>query len=460
MSKKKDPSDSEQAPVTKRSRFFKLAGMTASVATNYAKTRVKTLFKNAEEAARERAAAHKISGERIAETLGELKGAVMKVGQMASIAKDILPQELTDALRGLQKEAPPMPFEVIAEQIEKELGAPPDDLFSYFDPKPFAAASIGQVHRAVTHEGEEVVVKVQYPGVDESCDSDLAHLKMAFKMSGLVKMSRKQLNIVFEEIKERLHEELDYTNEANNIKVFYDYYKDHPKIIVPKVIEERSSRRVLTMTYHPGDPLEKVKPPKYPQHIRDEIGINLFHLVCGQIFDLKIVHGDPNPGNFAFRTDGTIIMYDFGCVKYMKPEIISAYRYTIQCGLDEDYEGVEKGLLALGVRNPDGPPVEFSYYKQWRDLFLTPFIQKEPFDYGKSTLHQEVLKRVPEVMRRMDSFLPPVELIYLDRTIVGHYGNLRRIESRGRFLEILQEYLKLPQLPFPNNEEDEIEDKN
>ncbi|MEO1268440.1 MAG: AarF/UbiB family protein, partial [Myxococcota bacterium] len=190
-----DPSDKTTAkPVSKSKRFFKLAGMTASVAGNYAKSKLKSVFKNAEESARQQAESYQESGERIAKTLGELKGAAMKIGQMASVASDVLPKELSSALKSLQNEAPPMSFDVIASQIEQEFGARPEILFNHFDPEPFAAASIGQVHRAQVDDGREVVVKVQYPGVDSSVDSDLAHLKLALRASGLVKMNRKAFN--------------------------------------------------------------------------------------------------------------------------------------------------------------------------------------------------------------------------------------------------------------------------
>jgi len=449
MSEKDNDTPQTQAPVGKGKRFFKLAGMTMSVAGNYAKTKLKTAFQTAEQAAKERAAAHSISGERIAKTLGELKGAVMKVGQMASIVNDVLPKEFTEALTGLQKEAPPMPFEVIAAQIESEFGEPPEALFEYFDETPFASASIGQVHRARTDDGREVVVKVQYPGVDESCDSDLAHLKLALRASGMIQLKRKELDKIFEEIKARLHEELDYCNEADNVRKFAEFYKDTPDIVIPEVIGERSSQRVLTLSFEPGDHISEIpaNPDKYTQEIRDQIGANLFRIVCGQFFELQAIHGDPNPGNFAFRPDGSVVIYDFGCVKNILPEIAEAYEKTLQSAISEDYEGVDEGLLALGVRVPDGPPVEPEYYKDWRDLFLTPFIQKEPFDYGASTVHEGVLKRVPGVLKRLRSFQPPVELIFFDRMIVGHYGNLRKIESRGRYLEILGDYVALPPVP-------------
>ena len=428
-------------PVNKRQRFMKLAGMTASVASNYAGSKIKSVFQSAEAAAKERAESYRESGERIAQTLGELKGAAMKVGQMASLANDILPKELTASLKSLQKEAPPMPYEVIAEQIRSELGSAPELLFNRFDPEPFAAASIGQVHRAQVDDGREVVVKVQYPGVDGSVDSDLAHLKLALKASGLVRTSKKNLDMLFGEIKERLHEELDYCNEADNVRLFRDFHKEDGYVVVPQVVGERSSQRVLTLTYESGDNINDLDKEGYDQPTRDKIGKHLFLITLRQLFDLQAMHADPNPANFAFRRDGTVVMYDFGCVKKIKPEIAEAYGRTIYDAIQENYEGVEKGLIELGARRTDGPQIEPEYYKMWRDTLLIPFTQEEPFDYGRSTIHEDVVKLIPSVLKRLDSFQPPVEVVFIDRVVGGHYGNLRTVRSKGRFLDLVMPYV-------------------
>ena len=429
-------------PVTRGRRFFKLAGMTAQVAGSYAKTRIKSIFQSEEAADADRREAHELNGGRIARTLGELKGAVMKVGQMASIAGDILPKEIADALRGLQREAPPVPFEVIAAQIERELGSPPETLFRTFDRTPFAAASIGQVHRAITDDGREVVVKVQYPGVDTAVSSDLSHLKLVLKASGLIKVRKQALDEVFREVKARLNEELDYCNEADNVRKFREYHRRrHPFVAIPDVVGERSAQRVLTLTYEPGDHIDELGARGYSQATRDLIGMNLFKMMADQLFDLRSIHADPNPGHLAFRPDGTIVLYDFGCVKQIPDHIIDAYSATIRCGLDEDYAGVERGLDALGVLNPDGPKVELEYYKGWRDVFALPFLTNDSFDFARSTLHDEVIKMVPGALKRIESFQPPRELVFIDRAVAGHYGNLRTIGARGRVLALLRPYL-------------------
>ncbi len=429
-----------EKPATKGRRLFKLASMTAQVAGGYAKNRIKSVFQSDEASAQDRTQMYERSGEVIAKTLGELKGAVMKVGQMASVAADVLPKEVQDALTSLQREAPPMPFEVIAGQIESEFSAAPETLFRSFERVPFASASIGQVHRAVTDDGREVVVKVQYPGVDGAVDSDLAHLKLALRASGLVRVPKKSLDAVFGELKARLHEELDYTNEADNVRFFFEHYRDRQDVIVPQVVGERSSGRVLTLTYEPGDHLDEAR--SYPQDVRNEIAYGLFDLFAEQAFDLKVIHADPNPANFAFRPDGSIVLYDFGCVKTLDPAIVEAYLFTVRASLDERYEDVEQGMVRLGARNLAGTPVPPEYYKVWRDVFAKPLMGR-PFDFSTAQLQREAMKNVPGFMAKyLTSFQPPTELVFLDRVVVGHYGTLRRLGAVVDFRAKLDAYLE------------------
>jgi len=416
--------------------------MTASVAGNLAKTKVRSLFQSDDEAAAARAAANRESGNRIAATLGELKGAVMKVGQMASIAQDVLPKELSDALGKLQREAPPMDFEVIAAQVERELGAAPEVLFERFEREPFAAASIGQVHRATTDDGREVVVKVQYPGVEDAVDSDLAQLKIALRASGIVNVGREALNASFKEVRARLHEELDYTNEADNVRLFRAFHGDrHDFMVVPEVVGERSAKRVLTLTYEPGDSLGELGDQGYDQAQRDALGRNLFRMMCSQVFELGIIHADPNPGNFAFRPDGTIVLYDFGCAKRLDLGVVSAYKDLIEQGIAEDWDAVDDALFRLGVRREGGPRPPNEFYKRWRDTFADPFLNVAIFDYGRATIHDEVVKLIPSSLKLMSSFQPATELIFLDRTVVGHYGNMRLLEARVPSYKLLESYL-------------------
>jgi predicted unusual protein kinase regulating ubiquinone biosynthesis (AarF/ABC1/UbiB family) len=440
MSDNEKKDSDNHKPATKGRRFFKLAGMTAYVMGNYAKTRVGSWFRSEEEDEIARHESNRLSGERIAQTLGQLKGAVMKVGQMASMIGDLLPQEFTSKLLSLQKDAPSVSYDIIAEQIKRELGSAPESLFDEFDEEPFASASIGQVHRAVTDDGREVIVKVQYPGVDEACDSDLTHFKLALKASGLLKLKRKAIDELFAEVRERLHEELDYCNEADNVRLFRDFHRKHPFVIIPDVVGERSSQRVLTLTYEGGDPINRLDDDDYTQEIRNLLGRNLMHFVLSQIFELQAIHADPNHANFAFRPDGSIVVYDFGCVKKMTPQLIQDYRNTLIAALEEDYVTLDNGMIALGARIPEGPVIEPEYYKWWRDILLEPFIHPH-FDYSTATTHEQAIQGVPGVLKRLDSLQMPAQLFFVDRMIVGHYESLRLLRSHGDFRSILHQYL-------------------
>jgi len=435
-------STKKAAPVTRTERFLKLAGMTASVAADHVGSRVKGLFQTGGDARESMRDSYRESGERIAKTLGELKGAAMKIGQMASIGNDVLPKELSDALSKLQREAPPMAFDVIAGQIRRELGAEPAELFAWFDEEPFAAASIGQVHRARTDDGREVVVKVQYPGVDESVDSDLSHLKLALRASGLIGGAhRRAMDGVFQEIRLRLHEELDYTNEAENVRKFRAFHKKHPFVAVPDVVGERSAKRVLTLTYEPGDPITSLDALNYSQEARNKLGYAMFHVMASQIFELKAVQADPNPANFAFRADGTVVLYDFGCVKFIEDDFLRDYAALISAGIDEDYARADELLFTLGARVPGSPPVPFTVHKKWRDLFLEPLLSPTFYAYGQSRLHERAVKYIPEILSLRESFSPAPKLVFTDRAIVGNYGNMKTLRAEANLMNLVKMYI-------------------
>jgi len=429
-------------PVTSRTgRFFKLAGMTASVAGQYAGQRARRMFRTVDDESA-RSESYTRMADEIADTLGELKGAVMKVGQIASQTQDFLPKEFSQALEKLQKEAPPMPFEVILEQVESELGKPVGELFEYLQETPYASASIGQVHRARLHDGTDVIVKVQYPGVDESCDSDLKQLRLALKLGGLLKMPKETVDQLFGEIRLRLKEELDYENEARNLKLFHDFHKDQPWVLIPEVIDSHSTRRVLTLELVEGNHVSKVTPERYSQETLNDIGHRIFTIMADQLFRFQCIHGDPHAGNFAYRPDGTIIMYDFGCVKKLKPEIVEAYRKALIAALDEDYQALDEYLIDLGARVDNQPAVDEAYYAMWRDILITPFLNDEPYDFAEADIHKHVAAKTSTVFKYLDYFKPPVESIFIDRMIAGHYWMLKRLGVQAAFRNELEKYLR------------------
>lgn len=435
MAKRDKPHTSSKA-----GRVFKLANMTASVAGRYASNKLRTVFSDDDKKAETRSKTYAQMAEDVTETLGELKGAVMKIGQIASQTQDLLPKEFSLALQKLQKEAPPMPFSVIERQIEEELGGPIDTFFANFEFEPYAAASIGQVHRATTKEGEDVIVKVQYPGVDRSVDSDLAQLRMTLKLGGLLKIPKDSVDKLFNEVRERLHEELDYLQEADNLESFRQFHADDSKIIIPSVYRDLSTKRLLTLEFVEGDHGDVVG-KNYSQAQRNAIGINLFRMMAEQIFELQKIHGDPHPGNFAFRADGSVIVYDFGCVKNLRPEIVDAYKTLIKASLDEEYEVVDEALIELGARRADFDSPGSEYYKVWRDIFFEPFSGIPDYCYASAEVHISVAKQTPLFFKHMNYFAPPIESMYIDRVIGGQYWIMKSLGVKQDFSEMLALYL-------------------
>lgn len=431
---------SHKTPATGGKRFFKLAGMTASVGARVAGHQIKKALtgKSNEDAAAEM---QKQVGLRIAETLGELKGAAMKVGQMASQAADAVSPELAEALKKLQREAEPMPFSVIQQQLEQELSDDALVLIDAIKPEPFAAASIGQVHRATLQDGREVVIKVQYPGVDASCDSDLSQLRVALRMGQVMKVPKERLDEVFEELKERLHEELDYRIEAAHLWEFRQLHADDPGIVIPEPIDALCSQRVLTMTYEPADALDHFSVNEYPQDIINQIGFRLFNMIGEQIFRHQALHSDPHPGNFGIRADGSLVVYDFGCVKRIEDDTVAAYTDVVRAGLGGRYADVDAALIQLGIRRPDGPPLSDEFYGLWRSIVLKPFLDNDAYDFGQANLHARVMKHLPDAMKHMDSVQPAAQNLMIDRVVAGHYWNLRRLGVVAAFRPELDRYL-------------------
>lgn len=436
----KETDDKRFRATTPGKRFLKLAGMSANIAKNVASHKVKGLFRDEETHTQSQEQLYSDIGKQIAQTLGEMKGAVMKVGQIASQVKDMLPDEVASALEVLQKESPPMPYSMIRRQLIKALGDTPENLFAHFDETPFAAASIGQVHRALTKDGEECVVKIQYPGVKESCDSDLKHLKRALKLAGLVKVSADVIDQTFEEIRRMLYEELDYLHEAENIKLFREYYKDHPYIVMPELIESLSSETVLTLTYVPGDSLQQVKQPEYSQDTINLIGYRIFETFGRQIYDLRAVHSDPHPGNFAFRPDGTIILYDFGAVKLIPEETIDKLRRLVTDAIEGRVDNLDSHLLSIGVRQQGGKQPDVEFYNEWIDIVMAPFKDYAPYDFSNSNLHRRVMGKLKrDGLKYIGSFQPSPETMHVDRVISGHYWTMVDLGVKVSFRPLVDE---------------------
>ena len=416
-------------------RFMKLASMTASIASKTVSNSIRNLTADEEQKNASRSKLFQDIGLQIADTLGEMKGAVMKVGQIASQYKDIFPPEVAKAIGKLQRQAPPMPFAEIKAQVEKELGKPLLNIFKSFDEIPFAAASIGQVHKAVLPNGQQVVVKVQYPGVDEACESDLKQVRLALRLMGVLKVDRKLQDRLFKEIQESLDNELNYEVEAQNLDVARTFHEAlDNKIIIPKVFPEFSSRHVLTLSFEHGESIETAS--TWSQETRNELGRRLFRAMGQEIFFLKRFHCDPHPGNFAFREDGTVIIYDFGGVKILSSEIVHHFKLLIHTAREGNIGEMEEQLDTLHSLAEKGKFPE-ALYQQWLEVLMRPLTTH--YNFAENSAHHDGVELVKASLKYWDVFKPSPDTLMVNRTVSGHYWNMIHLKVHDDLTDIFEE---------------------
>jgi len=416
-------------------RFMKLASMTASIATKTVSNSIRNFNADEDKKNEARSKLFQDIGVQIADTLGEMKGAVMKVGQIASQYKDIFPPEVAKAIAKLQRQAPAMPFADIKKQVEKELGKPLEHIFKHFDEQPFAAASIGQVHKATLPNGSEVVVKVQYPGVDEACESDLKQVRLALRLMGVLKVDKKLQDRLFKEIQDSLHEELNYEIEAQNLQVFRTFHQAlDNKIIIPTVFEDYSSRRILTLSLERGESIETAS--SWDLSVRNEIGRRLILALGQQIFFLKRFHCDPHPGNFALREDGSVIIYDFGGVKTLSNEIITHFKALVRAARKQDITTIEEHLTVLDALGEKGKFPE-DLYKEWLEVLLRPLTTQ--YDFAENSAHHDGVKLVRKSLKYWDAFKPSPDTLMVNRTISGQYWNLIHLKVNDNLNDLFEE---------------------
>ncbi|UOB52054.1 ABC1 kinase family protein [Acinetobacter junii] len=416
-------------------RFLKLAGMTASIASKSVANSIRNLTADEEQKNAARSQLFQDIGIQIADTLGEMKGAVMKVGQIASQYKDIFPPEVAKAIAKLQRQAPAMPFAAIQQQVEKELGKPLNQIFSAFETEPFAAASIGQVHRAILPNGQAVVVKVQYPGVDQACESDLKQVRLALRLMGVLKIDKKLQDQLFKEIQDSLSAELNYEIEAQNLEVFKTFHeKLDQQVIIPTVYKDYSSRRVLTLSYEKGESIETAS--TWSVETRNQIGRRIVRALGQEIFFLRRFHCDPHPGNFAFREDGSVIIYDYGSVKTLSPEIVQHFKSLVNAARQENIAQVEDLLVELkALAEKEKFPDEL--YSQWIEILLRPL--STHYDFAENSSHHDGMRLVKKSLKYWDVFKPSPDTLMVNRTVSGHYWNLIHLKVHDNLNDLFEE---------------------
>jgi predicted unusual protein kinase regulating ubiquinone biosynthesis (AarF/ABC1/UbiB family) len=380
------------------------------------------------------------SAEDVARELGQMKGAVMKLGQMLSFVVDGLPPEAQAALAQLQANAPPMAPSLAAGVIRDELGADPSSLFARWDPVPVAAASIGQVHRAAMADGREVAVKVQYPGIDEAIGRDLADARRLGALLGAVTLRGVDVDELAAELRDRMTDELDYRIEAANQQAFADRYRGHPFLTVPDVVAERSARRVLTSTWVGGLRFAELRAHS-DQAERDRAGEAIFRFAQGSVLRDRLFNGDPHPGNYRFEADGTVTVLDFGLVKRLDPADFDVLMAVLDGVLVQDEQATTDAMVAAGFLEPDhglAPDRVFACvsapYRAYFDEQFT-FTPAYTSDALRSLL--DVRGPYADVLRALD--MPP-SFVMLDRLVWGVSAVLGQLGATGAWRGIVAEY--------------------
>jgi predicted unusual protein kinase regulating ubiquinone biosynthesis (AarF/ABC1/UbiB family) len=286
-------------------------------------------------------------------TLGTMKGVMVKLGQMASYVDEGLAPSVRRTLSRLQDSVPPMSPELAAGVIEAELGLPPDQLFARWDPEPIAAASIGQVHRAITKDGLAVAVKVQYPGIAEMMTADLANVSLLRRMLRVTAPSQ-DVDGLIAELRDRVLEELDYRREAANQQKLHEYFAGHPTISVPAIVTGLSAQRVVTSELVTGARFADVV--GWSQHERDLAGETLYRFVFRSLYEVHAFNGDPHPGNYIFHGDGKITFLDFGMVKHFSDsDLLPLMQMARNLCVESDPAEFRASLEEAGFLVPGAP---------------------------------------------------------------------------------------------------------
>ncbi|HEX2874080.1 MAG TPA: AarF/ABC1/UbiB kinase family protein [Polyangiaceae bacterium] len=418
--------DDSGVPVGRLGRFVKLAGVGARAAGDM-------LAKKGSEKVAERAA----------EVLGNLRGLAAKLGQTASYVDGFVPEThravYEKALGALRTATPHSSTESIRALVEEELSAPIEKLFATWSDEPFASASIGQVHRAQLPNGQEVAVKVQHPGIDRAIESDLSNVSFLEGFIGAVGPKSLNSGAVLEEVKTRFREELDYRLEADRQDQFRDLHANDPLISIPRVVRERSARRVLTMDLVKGATLEEAALAS--PELRRTYAETLWRFVFKGNLVGGMFNADPHPGNYLFQPDGSIIFLDFGCIQPIAGNRIEAARDLHRAALRKDDPAFRRAAaIILESKGGTYEEAATAYSRKcFEPVFASPFRITQAF--ATSLVHD--IKTVKEQIWAKDkSFVQlPSGMLFMNRLQFGFYSVLARLDVEVDYAEVERRFL-------------------
>ncbi|MEW6089906.1 MAG: AarF/UbiB family protein [Pseudomonadota bacterium] len=350
--------------------------------------------------------------------LGGLKGPIMKVAQMLATIPDAVPAEFAAELSELQSSAPPMGWPFVKRRMRTELGPGWEKRFGSFEREAAAAASLGQVHRATSLDGEMLAVKLQYPDMQSAVDADLKQLGMIFSIHR--RMDRAiDTREIHAEIGERLREELDYQREAAHMRLYADIFRDDPRITVPRVVDELSTRRLLTMNWLEGKPILSFR--DHPLEIRNRIAETMFAAWWTPFSSFGVIHGDPHLGNYSVRDDTGINLLDYGCIRIFPPSFVNGVVELYRALETDDRERSAAAYENWGFRNLSNELVDV--LNVWARFIYAPMLDNRvrsvadgisPGEYGRKEAFG-----VHRKLRELGPVTPPREFVFMDRAAIG-----------------------------------------
>ena len=418
----------DSIPISKIKRASKLVGTGAKVGVNYLKYYGSKLVKTENDA---REQLNKDNAEDIYNSLKQLKGSALKVAQMLSMEKSIMPAAYIEKFSLSQFSVPPLSAPLVNKTFKTYFGKTPNEVFDEFNTQSTNAASIGQVHRA-KKEGQELAVKIQYPGVSESISSDLKLVKpVALR---ILNISAKDSDKYFKEVEDKLMEETNYLLELEQSKEISEACKNIPNLLFPKYYDEFSSERIITMDWMTGVHLsEYTATPESGK----KIGQAMWDFYMYQMHTLKKVHADPHPGNFLVSENDELIALDFGCMKIIPEDFYAPYFELIQKETLADEKLFQAKMLDLEIIKTSDSEEEVVFFSQMFHELLTAFakpLQEEVFDFSNDQFFDEIAQLGEQYtknteLRKMDANRGSKHFIYVNRTFFGLYSLMNMLQA-------------------------------
>jgi predicted unusual protein kinase regulating ubiquinone biosynthesis (AarF/ABC1/UbiB family) len=367
----------------------------------------------------------------IIDALGELKGVSVKIAQQVALALPFLPQTYLEQITKSFNAVPPINRALIRKIIKQELGRYPEEVFEHFEPTPFGSASLGQVHKA-TYEGNTIAVKVQYPGIGSTINTDMGMIKFALQRFA----KGQNINHIIEEINQKLYEEVDYTKEAKNV-LFFRERLIHPQVVIPEVYPDLSTSKVLVCSYVNGKPFGNFLQSSPSQELRNHFAQLLFDTFFISLYRLKAIHADPNPGNFIFMDNNQLGIIDFGCIKNVDDDFLISYnRLHLSLMAECDDINIARQYAALNMIDASDDASMVAFYIEAikpLDRLYIDVLAKDYYNFGNDySFSKKGFEAILEVQKKQTHSVHKFnrEYLFLNRTLLGYYTMFEQLGAQ------------------------------